>query len=76
MMPGKVTVLKHPIVNSRIADLRQTGTPSKEFRQVSYVVFFALCDIRSTPMMELARINRPETFESSHCALYINCASF
>jgi len=33
MMPGKVTILKHPIVNSRIADLRQTGTSPKEFRQ-------------------------------------------
>ena len=35
MMPGKLTVLKHPVVNSRIADLRQTGTSPKEFRQVS-----------------------------------------
>jgi len=33
MMPGKVTVLKHPVVNSRLADLRQAGTSPKEFRQ-------------------------------------------
>jgi len=33
MMPGKVTVLKHPIVNSRLADLRQAGASPKEFRQ-------------------------------------------
>jgi len=33
MMPGKVTILKHPIVNARLADLRQAGTPPKEFRQ-------------------------------------------
>ncbi|KAF9645671.1 PRTase-like protein [Thelephora ganbajun] len=32
-MPGKVTVLKHPVVNSRLADLRQAGTSPKEFRQ-------------------------------------------
>jgi len=32
-MPGKVTVLKHPIVNSRLADLRQAGASPKEFRQ-------------------------------------------
>jgi len=32
-MIDKVTVLKHPVVNSRIADLRQTGTSPKEFRQ-------------------------------------------
>lgn len=32
-MPGKVTILKHPVVNSRLADLRQTGTSPKEFRQ-------------------------------------------
>jgi len=51
MMPGKVTILKHPIVNSRLADLRQTSTPPKEFRQVGYVVPFALRDIRSTPTM-------------------------
>jgi len=32
-MLNKVTVLKHPVVNSRIADLRQAGTSPKEFRQ-------------------------------------------
>jgi hypothetical protein len=34
MMPGKVTVLKHPVINSRLVDLRQTRTSPKEFRQV------------------------------------------
>jgi len=33
MMPGKVTILKHPIVNSRISDLRLTTTSPKDFRQ-------------------------------------------
>lgn len=33
MSPGKVTVLRHPLINSRLADLRQTGTSPKEFRQ-------------------------------------------
>jgi len=33
MMPGKVTVLKHPVINSRLVDLRQTRTSPKEFRQ-------------------------------------------
>ncbi|KAF9793487.1 armadillo beta-catenin plakoglobin [Thelephora terrestris] len=32
-MPGKVNVLRHPVVNSRLVDLRQTGTSPKEFRQ-------------------------------------------
>jgi len=32
-MLGKVTVLRHPVVNSRLVDLRQTRTSPKEFRQ-------------------------------------------
>lgn len=44
-MPGKVTVLKHPVVNSRIADLRQTSTSPKEFRQVR---LYPLCTTTST----------------------------
>jgi len=46
-MIDKVTVLKHPVVNSRIADLRQTGTSPKEFRQVSGTPV-VLDDIRFT----------------------------
>ena len=48
MLPGKVTVLKHPIVNSRLADLRQAGTSPKEFRQVSYCSPFRFCRSAST----------------------------
>jgi len=33
MNPEKVTVLNHPIVNSRLVDLRQASTSPKEFRQ-------------------------------------------
>jgi uracil phosphoribosyltransferase len=53
MMPGKVTVLKHPVVNSRLADLRQIGTSPKEFRQVS-VALFSLRGVRFTPTTTFA----------------------
>jgi len=36
MIPGNVTVLRHPVVNTRLADLRQAGTSPKEFRQGIY----------------------------------------
>lgn len=35
MMPEGINVLRHPVVNSRLADLRRTDTSPKEFRQVS-----------------------------------------
>ncbi|KAF7981658.1 hypothetical protein HWV62_32774 [Athelia sp. TMB] len=32
-MPGGINVLSHPLVNTRLAHLRQTSTTSKEFRE-------------------------------------------
>ncbi|KDQ64706.1 hypothetical protein JAAARDRAFT_145747 [Jaapia argillacea MUCL 33604] len=41
-MSGKVNVLSHPLVNSRLSKLRQTTTSSKEFREGIYDVSLIL----------------------------------
>ena len=33
-MSSKIHVLSHPIINERLSKLRQSGTSSKEFREV------------------------------------------
>jgi hypothetical protein len=35
LMPDNIHVLSHPLVNTRLAKLRQVSTTSKEFREVS-----------------------------------------
>jgi len=35
-MPGSVTILRHPLVNDRLATLRQATTSAKDFRQGIY----------------------------------------
>jgi len=60
-MPGKVTVLKHPVVNSRISDLRQTSTSPKEFRQGIHDISTILAieatrDLEEEPMSGLSPI--------------------
>jgi hypothetical protein len=51
--PGRVTILKHPIVNSPLADLRKIGTFPKEFRQTSSP--FVLCRVRVACMTPRTR---------------------
>jgi uracil phosphoribosyltransferase len=36
-MPANIHVLSHPLVNTRLANLRQVSTSSKEFREVNSV---------------------------------------
>jgi uracil phosphoribosyltransferase len=36
-MPAKINVLSHPLVNTRLAKLRQVSTSSKEFREVTSI---------------------------------------
>jgi len=36
-MPANIHVLSHPLVNTRLAKLRQVSTSSKEFREVKSV---------------------------------------
>jgi len=41
-MSGSVTILRHPLVNDRLATLRQTTTSAKEFRQGIYDISIIL----------------------------------
>jgi len=60
-MPSKVTILKHPVVNSRLADLRQTGTSPKEFRQGIHDISTVLAieatrDLEEEPMSGISPV--------------------
>ena len=53
-MPATIHVLSHPLVNTRLAKLRQVSTTSKEFREVK-----SIPSIRASPVPEYSALGDP-----------------